>query len=154
MTGRDIHGHMRSLRRRCGSELLEQRRDERVGVAGAGARPESALHGDAAGGVGEDGDDAGDRQPAEVDGWHSQFADRVRDLAVLDACDDPVSLPALEPGRWGIPEAALREVNRPGTVQPDVLGDAVEQPAAVGAGRLDQQCHSRSSRHGSMSVVW
>ena len=87
-------------------------------------------------------------QPAEVDGRQSQLADRVRDLAVLDAGDDPVPLPALEPGGRGISEAALRQVDRPGTMQPDVLGDPVQQAAAVRTRRLHQQGDAWSNGHG------
>ena len=130
----------------------------RAGEAAEGEVAETPLeemldrqpgHGDVVGGeerhleVGE--------QPAEVDGRQSQLADRMRDLAVLDAGDDPVPLPALEPGGRGIPEAALRQVDRPGTVQPDVLGDPVQQAAAVGTRRLHQQGDAWSNGHDCIS---
>src|SRR5262249_45493374 len=57
----------------------------------------------------------------------------------LDASNNAVATPVLEPRRRGIEEMVPLQVDRPGPVDADVVGDAAQQSTAIAARRFDQQ---------------
>lgn len=65
-----------------------------------------------------------EEQTAHVHGRQAASADGAHELAVLDARDDAVAVEVGQPaGR--VAQAAVVEVDRPGAVQTNILGDAV-----------------------------
>src|SRR5262249_10840920 len=77
----------------------------------------------------------------EVDRRDAGPHDLPRALRRRGPGDDPVAVPALDPGRHLILERSLLDVHGPGTVLADVLRDAVEDRPTEGRRRLDDQGH-------------
>ena len=84
-------------------------------------------------------------EAAQVDRRNPPPGDRPLHGRVLDAHDDPVPLPAVEPVGHRLAHAAILAKNRPGAIRPGVAGDPPEQTAAVPARRFDDQSHLRAA---------
>src|SRR5262249_37291382 len=83
------------------------------------------------GGVGEDRGHVEIKQPAtQVHDREVATVNGPGDAAILDASDDAVTVPVLEPGRRGVVEMVPLQVDRPGPTDADVVGDAAQEPAA------------------------
>ena len=83
---------------------------------------------------------------AQVHRRQAGLHDRRRDPRRLDARDDPVALPALQPRRRIVAPPLLHQVKRPRLMLPDVVHHALQQPARIGVRGLDQQRHFTAAR--------
>src|SRR5215213_360249 len=84
---------------------------------------------------------------ADVDGGDAGAEDGVGHAAVINAGEDAVPLPGLEPRRRRLIEAVRLEENRPRAVFLVVAGDAAEQAAGVFARCFDEQRDVRDAGH-------
>ena len=84
---------------------------------------------------------------SQVDGGQTRLADHFRHFAILDACENAVSIPVLQPFWWRRAQVIGMNINGPRAVSAQVAVDAEQHAAAVGSRSLDQKRHLGNLRH-------
>jgi hypothetical protein len=74
------------------------------------------------------------QEPSQIDGGATEVGHSLRERLRLDPGDNPVAAPPSEPIWRRVSQVAFLKIHGPGTMNANVLGDAVEQAPTVAAG--------------------